>query len=242
MPTDSDATPEVAVVTGATAGIGYETVNALADRGADIGVMSRTAADCEAVAAELEAEYGVAAVPLPCDVSNEAAVEDAIEDVIAEFGRLDILVNNAGVALGGGIPVEEITTEDYRTTMQTNVDGVFFTTRAALPHIKETAGTLVYIGSFAGQYPRPYNPLYAASKSWVRNFAHSVEASEGTDNIGVSVINPSEVRTSSWSDTYDEWEITEPVEVAKAVAFVTSFDHSTVSELDLYRRDKLSEL
>jgi len=242
MPTDSDATPEVAVVTGATAGIGYETVKALADRGADIGVMSRTAADCEAVAAELEAEYGVDAVPLPCDVSNEAAVEDAIGDVIAEFGRLDILVNNAGVALGGGIPVEEITTEDYRTTMQTNVDGVFFTTRAALPHIKETAGTLVYIGSFAGQYPRPYNPLYAASKSWVRNFAHSVEASEGTDNIGVSVINPSEVRTSSWSDTYDEWEITEPVEVAKAVAFVTSFDHSTVSELDLYRRDKLSEL
>jgi len=242
MPTDSDATPEVAVVTGATAGIGYETVKALADRGADIGVMSRTAADCEAVAAELEAEYGVAAVPLPCDVSNEAAVEDAIEDVIAEFGRLDILVNNAGVALGGGIPVEEITTEDYRTTMQTNVDGVFFTTRAALPHIRETAGTLVYIGSFAGQYPRPYNPLYAASKSWVRNFAHSVEASEGTDDIGVSVINPSEVRTSSWSDTYDEWEITEPVEVAKAVAFVTSFDHSTVSELDLYRRDKLSEL
>jgi len=242
MPTDSDATPEVAVVTGATAGIGYETVKALADRGADIGVMSRTAADCEAVAAELEAEYGVDAVPLPCDVSNEAAVEDAIGDVIAEFGRLDILVNNAGVALGGGIPVEEITTEDYRTTMQTNVDGVFFTTRAALPHIKETAGTLIYIGSFAGQYPRPYNPLYAASKSWVRNFAHSVEASEGTDNIGVSVINPSEVRTSSWSDTYDEWEITEPVEVAKAVAFVTSFDHSTVSELDLYRRDKLSEL
>ena len=233
---------EVAIVTGGTAGIGYETVRALADRGADVGIVARTEADCEAVAAEVREEFGTGALPLPADVGDEAEATEVIERTVNEFGRLDVLVNNAGVAVGGGVPVEEITTEDLQTTIRTNVEGVFFTTRAALPHLKETEGHLVYVGSFAGQYPRPFNPLYAASKYWVRGFAHSVEASEGEDGVAVTVVNPSEVRTASWADTYDEWEITEPVEVARAIAFATTFTNSSISELDIYRRDKLSTL
>ena len=131
--------------------------------------------------------------------------------------------------------------------MDTNADGMFFTTRAALPHLRESSGNLIFIGSFAGKYPRPFNPVYAATKWWTRGFAHSVEAQVGDDDVGVTVVNPSEVRTEfgavygeSFSERFDEGEVTEPKEIAEAVAFAAAQENSTVSELDLYRRDKFS--
>ena len=129
--------------------------------------------------------------------------------------------------------------------MDVNVDGTFLATRAALPLLEETDGNLVCIGSFAGQYPRPSNPVYAATKWWVRGFALSVAAAVGEEGVAVSVINPSEVRTEfgddeSFNERFAEGEVTEPVEIAEAVAFAARQENSTVSELDLYRRDKFS--
>jgi hypothetical protein len=116
-----------------------------------------------------------------------------------------------------------------------------------LPHLKASDGNLVFVGSFAGQYPRPFNPVYAATKWWVRGFAHSVEADVGEDGVGVSVVNPSEVRTEfgstygeSFEERFDPGEVTEPDEIADAILFCAKQDRSTVSELDLYRRDKFS--
>jgi Short-chain alcohol dehydrogenase of unknown specificity len=79
--------------------------------------------------------------------------------------------------------------------MAVNTDGVFYLTRAALPALRESGGHLVYVGSFAGKFARPYNPVYAATKWWVRGFAKSVSAQVGDDDIGVSIINPAAVRT-----------------------------------------------
>jgi NADP-dependent 3-hydroxy acid dehydrogenase YdfG len=130
--------------------------------------------------------------------------------------------------------------------MAVNADGMFFATRAALPHLRETGGTLVFVGSFAGKFPRPFNPVYAATKFWTRGFAQSVSAQVGGD-VGVTVINPSEVRTKfgdGWSmeELYDEGEVTEPEEVAEAVVFAAECSPSMVSELDLYRRDKFEDM
>lgn len=107
---------------------------------------------------------------------------------------------------------------------------------------------LVFVGSFAGQYPRPFNPVYAVTKWWTRGFAHSVEARYGDDGVAVTVVNPSEVRTrfneadgTAFEDAFDEGEVCEPEDVADAIAFAATTDApATASEIDVYRQDKFS--
>jgi NADP-dependent 3-hydroxy acid dehydrogenase YdfG len=233
----------VALITGASSGIGAETAHALASDGADVALAARRRAQLETVAEEMESSTDAETLVVPTDVREEEAVEAMVETTVDHFDRLDVLVNNAGLGVGGD--VEELSTADYRLMMETNVDGYFFATRAAIPHLRESAGNLVFVGSFAGQYPRPANPVYAATKWWVRGFAHSVEAQIGSDGVGVSVVNPTEVRTefasesgASFEDRFDPGEVTEPEEIAEAIAFAASQERSTVHEIDLYRRDK----
>jgi NADP-dependent 3-hydroxy acid dehydrogenase YdfG len=231
-----------ALVTGASAGIGEATARALAAEGADVALLARRADRLESLAATLREEYGVEAAGYPTDVREEAVVEEAVDRTVEEFGSLDVVVSNAGLARGSD--VEDLTTDEYRTMMETNVDGTFFLTRSALPHLREAGGNLVFVGSFAGQYPRPFNPIYAATKWWVRGFAHSVEASVG-DGVGVTVVNPTEVRTEfggeygeTFAERFEAGEVLEPEEVADAVVFAAGQTNGTVHELDLYRRDK----
>ncbi|WP_416841199.1 SDR family oxidoreductase [Haloferax sp. DFSO52] len=238
-------TDRVALVTGASAGIGEATAHALADVGANLVLLARREDRLLSIAEAVESEHGVETLVVPTDVRDEDAVEAAFDQTIEEFGRLDVVVNNAG--LGRGSDVESMTTAEYRQMMDTNVDGVFYISRAALPHLRETAGNLVFVGSFAGQYPRPFNPVYAASKWWVRGFAHSLEGQVGDAGIGITVVNPSEVRTEFGSEDgesfevrFEAGEVTEPEEIANAIQFAALQDDSTVSELDLYRRDKFS--
>ena len=233
----------VALVTGASSGIGEATARALARDGADVALAARRRERLESVAEGIEAEFGVDTLVVPADVRDEAAVEAMVETTVETFGRLDVQVNNAGVGVGGD--VEATTTDQYRLMMETNVDGVFFATRAAIPHLRETGGNLVFVGSFAGQYSRPGNPIYAATKWWVRGFAHSLEGQIAPDGVGVTVINPTEVRTEfaseeseAFAERFEPGEVTEPEEIADAVAFAAAQDRSTVHEIDLYRRDK----
>jgi hypothetical protein len=234
---------KVALVTGASAGIGEATARVLAREGAHVALAARREDRLDELANQFASAFDVETLVVPTDVRDEAAVEAMVERTVETFGRLDVLVNNAGLGVGGD--VEDLTTEEYRLMMETNVDGVFFATRAAIPHLRETNGNLVFVGSFAGQYPRPGNPTYAATKWWVRGFAHSVEGQIGSDGVGVSVVNPTEVRTEFASESGDPFEerfepgeVTEPEEIAEAIAFAASQDSSTVHELDLYRRDK----
>lgn len=243
MATDQPLADDVGIITGASSGIGSETAHALAHDGASVALAVRREEQLREIADDIETEHGVETLVVPTDVTDEAAVEDLIETTVSEFGGLDVLVNNAGLTRGGS--VADLATEEYRTMMDVNVDGSFFTTRAALPHLTESQGNLIFIGSFAGQYPRPSNPVYAATKWWLRGFAHSVEAAAGEDGVAVTVINPSEVRTefgddATFEEQFDEGEVTEPAEIAEAVAFAARQERSTVSELDLYRRDKFS--
>ncbi|MFB6251600.1 MAG: SDR family oxidoreductase [Halobellus sp.] len=233
----------VALITGASSGIGAETAHALASDGADVALAARRRAQLETVAEAIESSTDAETLVVPTDVREEGSVEAMVETTVDHFGRLDVLVNNAGLGVGG--EVDELSTADYRLMMETNVDGYFFATRAAIPHLRETDGNLVFVGSFAGQYPRPANPVYAATKWWTRGFAHSVEAQVGSEGVGVSVVNPTEVRTefasesgASFEDRFDPGEVTEPEEVAEAIAFAASQERSTVHEIDLYRRDK----
>ncbi|MGM0399054.1 MAG: SDR family oxidoreductase [Halobacteriota archaeon] len=236
---------KTAIVTGASAGIGAETVHALAEAGADVALAARSEDRLEEIAETVATDHDVETLVVPTDVTDEDAVASLVSETVDHFGSLDVLVNNAGLARGSD--VESLSTERYRHMMAVNTDGMFFTTREALPHLRTSSGHLIFIGSFAGKFPRPFNPIYAATKWWTRGFAKSVSADAGEDDVAVTVINPSEVRTEFYSEDgdpfeeqFDEGEVSEPEEIAAAVVFAAEQDHSMVSELDLYRRDKFS--
>ena len=240
MPNELD--DSTAIVTGASSGIGRATAEALSAAGADIVLAARSEDRITALADDLETD----ALAVPTDVREEADVKALVASTVDRFGGVDVLVNNAG--LGRGSSVEDLSTDEYRWMMETNVDGMFFTTRAALPHLRESEGTAIFIGSFAGEFPRSFNPVYAATKWWTRGFAKSLSAQAGNE-IAVSIINPSEVRTEfgsedgeSFEQRFDEGEVTEPAEIADAVVFAAEQSPSMVSELDLFRRDKFTGL
>jgi len=241
QPLDGDAV----LITGASAGIGRETARLAAAAGADVSLAARREERLRDLAEEIEREHDSTALAVPTDVRDSAAVEDLVSTTVDEFGGLDVVVANAALGVGGA--VEELPDEEYHLMMDVNTDGVFFTTREALPHLHESTGHLVVVGSFAGQYPRPGNPVYAASKAWARSFAHSLEAQVGGDDVAVSVVNPTEVRTEFGrqaergpaKERLDPGEATEPEEIAEAILFAATRDSpDTASEIDLYRRDK----
>ncbi len=236
----------IAVVTGASAGIGAATCRALAAAGATVVLASRSEDRLTALADDLETDHGIDTLVVQCDVRDEAAVENLIETTVDQLGGIDVFVNNAGLARGS--EVESMSTETYKTMQETNVDGMFYATRAAIPHVRERKGHLIFLGSFAGNYPRSFNPVYAASKWWTRGFAKSVAAQIGDDGVGVTVINPGEVRSEfqatdgrSFAEVFDEGDASEPKEVADAIVFAATRDGSSLSEIDLNRRDKFAD-
>jgi NADP-dependent 3-hydroxy acid dehydrogenase YdfG len=237
-----------ALVTGASAGIGRETARALAGDGADVALAARRVERLHEIADAIAAEHGVETLVAPTDVTDETAVEATVDAASEAFDGLDVVVNNAGTGTARGVAVEDLPTEQYRTVMDVNTDGMFFVARAAIPHLRASAGTLVFVGSFAGHYPRPGGPVYAATKWWTRGFALSLAGQVG-DDVAVTVVNPSEVRTEFGKEFRDETElsreryepdeVTEPETVADAVAYAARTETpDAVTELDLYRRDK----
>ncbi len=237
-----DLSNAATLVTGASSGIGRETAYALAREGANVALAARSTDRLEEIANTIEVDYGSAAEVIPTDVTDDTAVDAMVDATVDAFGGLDTVVLNAGVGTGGD--VENLSTEDYEFMMDVNCDGMFYTARAALPHVRASRGHLIFIGSFAGQYARPGNPVYAATKWWTRGFALSLSAQVGDDDVAVTTVNPSEVRTefgdTPFKDAFDEGEVSEPEEIAEAVVFAAKQDDSMVSELDLYRRDKFT--
>jgi NADP-dependent 3-hydroxy acid dehydrogenase YdfG len=251
MPSESSLHGKTALVTGASAGIGRETVHALAEAGANVVLAARREERLETIASTAEADYGVETLAVPTDVTDETEVQELIDRTVDAFGTLDVVVNNAGTGTARGVDVEDLDTEQYRTVMSVNTDGMFFTARAALPHLRESSGTIVFVGSFAGHFPRPGSPVYAATKWWTRGFALSLAGQVGEADVGVTIVNPSEVRTEFGKEfrpedelskeRYDLGEVTEPKEIAEAIAFAARQEPpDAVAELDLYRRDKFS--
>jgi NAD(P)-dependent dehydrogenase (short-subunit alcohol dehydrogenase family) len=238
-----------ALVTGASSGIGRRTAAALARAGADVAVAAPKSERerLERLAADIEADHDSEALVVPTDVSEVAQVRRTVERTVETFGGLDVVVNNAGVGNPG--PFDEVPIDEYRRLMGVNVDGMYFTARESIPHLRRSGGNLVFVGSIAGQYPSPGSAVYAASKWWVRGFAHSIAGTVGDDGVAVTVVNPSEVRTGIVVDglppskeRHAPGTVTEPETVAAAVVYAAAQSPpDSVSQLDLYRRDKLSE-
>ncbi|MFC6941763.1 SDR family oxidoreductase [Salinirubellus sp. GCM10025818] len=236
-----------AFVTGASAGIGEATARLLAREGADVALVARREERLTDLAAEIEDEHGVETLVLPTDVSDDGQVEEAVEEAAETFDGLDVVVSNAGINRMGD--VEDLSTEKFRQVMGVNVDGTFFVTRAVIPHLRESSGSLVYVGSFAGKYPRPGQAVYAGSKWWLQGFAQSLAGDLGLDDIGITVVNPTEVITEIGiqddrpaHERFDHDNAAQPEDVAEAVVFAAKQEPpNVVAEVGYYRRDKFDE-
>lgn len=238
---------KVAVVTGASSGIGKAICERLAKEEINIGLVARRKEKLEKLSKSLEENNPTKTLILPTDVREEEQVKKAVEKTVDRFGKLDILVNNAGIIRYG--KMESFSSSDYKEVMETNCDGVFFFTKEAIPHIRKSKGNLIFIGSFDANHPRSFNPIYAASKWWVKGFAHSIESIVGGSGVAVTLLNPSEVRTDikgeegmKYKEKFDGEEVMDPEEIAEAVLFSLCQEGSTtVSEMNILRRDKMSD-
>jgi NADP-dependent 3-hydroxy acid dehydrogenase YdfG len=183
----------VALVTGASSGIGEATAFALAAAGAKTAIVARRAERLEALAKRI-AEAGGEALALAADAALESEAKRMLGEVENRFGRLDILVNNAGVVLLS--PVAEAEIADFRRMIEINLFGLMTLTRLALPIMKRGgAGHFVNISSVAGRVANPGSGGYAATKFGVGAFSEALRREVYKDKIRVTVIEPGAVAT-----------------------------------------------
>lgn len=225
----------VALVTGATAGIGRATAFALGRAGYRVGVCARTAAQVDALIAELRAE-GIAAAGRAADVGRAEAVEALVKTVVGELGPVDTLINNAGIAVIR--PLTELSVEDWDATMATNLRSLFLVTRAVLPGMLERrSGIIVNVASLAGRNPLVGGTAYAASKHAVLGFSKSLMLEVRKDGVRVLAICPGSVNTAmirSIRSPSREGEMLEPEDVAQAILDAVRMPaRATVSEIDI---------
>jgi NADP-dependent 3-hydroxy acid dehydrogenase YdfG len=184
---------KVALVTGASSGIGEATALALAQAGAAVAIGARRADRLEALAAKLR-DDGARVLTLDLDVTDEAACRDAVARTRAELGGLDVLVNNAGVMLLGTIVGADV--EDWRRMLSTNVLGLMYTTHAAVDGmVEQGSGDIVNISSVAGRTARKGAGVYNASKWAVNAFSESLRQEVTTRGVRVSLVEPGAVAT-----------------------------------------------
>lgn len=232
---------KVAVVTGASKGIGRFTAQELAAAGADLVLGARHAETLERVRLEV-ADRGRRAVTRSTDVRDPAHCAALIDAALQEFGRIDILVNNAGIGAFG--PTADVTDDTWRAILDTNLSGVFYCTRAALPHFqRQKSGHIVNISSVAGREGIAGAAAYCASKFGLTGFADALSREVAEHNIRVSTLFPGRVETAFGGDddSDDAGEGTANAmgarDVARAVrTIVTAGDAVVLESVVLYPR------
>lgn len=244
MNSDKKLEYKIALITGASSGIGRAIATQLGREGISLSLLARRKRKLEELAEKIGNETDT--LISSCDVREENQVQKSIQKTIEEFDSLDIVICNAGVGAYGKL--EDMTDKEYQKIRKTNMDGVFFTVKNSLPPLKKANGNLIFMGSFSGKYPRKREPTYAASKWWVRGFSKSLSAQLGDSGVSVSLVNPSEIRTEirdvdgrSFKEIYDKGEIPGPESIGKLIVWLIKRDKSVISEIDFYRKDKISE-
>ena len=201
-----DATGEldgtVALVTGASSGIGAATARTLAAAGASVGLAARRADRLETLATAIEDDGGTA-LAIPTDVTDGVAVEEMVARTAEAFDGLDALVNNAGVMLPA--PVERADPDDWRRMVEVNLLGTMTVTRAALPALRAgDGGHVVALSSDAIQNPSARFGAYAATKAGVVAFADSLRTEVADDGVRVTVVEPGVTDTELPEQVTDE--------------------------------------
>jgi 3-oxoacyl-[acyl-carrier protein] reductase len=219
---------KVAVVTGGTKGIGRAIAEALAREGMSVCVGARSLDEVKQTVRELEG-LGVSATGAACDVRVNEECEALIAHAVEEFGGVDVLVNNAGVGLFK--PVEETSPEEFRAVLETNLFGVFYCCRAAIPEMKRRGGGYVInISSLAGANPHPKMATYNASKFALNGFSEALMQEVRHEGIKVSYVMPGSVNTEFGGDEVSDeraWQL-QPDDVARVVVDLLRHDERSL--------------
>jgi NAD(P)-dependent dehydrogenase (short-subunit alcohol dehydrogenase family) len=220
---------KTAVVTGGTRGIGRAIAEALLREGMNVCVGARKIEEVERTVAELS-DLGVGGVTgAVCDVREHVDVKALLAHAVAEFGGVDVLVNNAGVGLRAR--VEETTPEQFRAVIETNLFGVFYCCREAIPLMRERGGGyIINISSLAGANPHPEMATYNASKFALNGFSEALMQEVRHDGIKVSYVMPGSVNTEFGGDTpgpEKSWQL-QPEDIARVVVNLLGHDERSL--------------
>jgi NAD(P)-dependent dehydrogenase (short-subunit alcohol dehydrogenase family) len=228
---------KVAIVTGASTGMGRAIAVAMAAEGASLALVARSA-DRLAEAAALARAGGGAVLIFPGDVADTGLVKRMVRETMERFGRIDILVNNAGTNTYHR-NLADLSIEDWTRVMNTNLTGAFLLVRQVLPHMREAGqGQIINISSGAGLQPSaPAGVAYSASKQALHSLTGSINAEERRHGIRACVIAPGETDTPNLDlrprppSKEDRAATMRPVDIANAVVYVASQPDRVAVEL-----------
>ena len=237
MPTEQVLKDTVALVTGASSGIGEASARDLAAHGAAVAVAARRGDRLEQLASEIE-EAGGKSLVIETDVTDRSQAQAAVQRTVDELGRLDTVVNNAGVMLLG--PVEGAPVDEWDRMVDLNIKGLLYVADAALPHLLKAAedeprqvADLVNISSVAGRTANKGSGVYNATKHAVGAFSESLRQEVTQRHVRVSLMEPGAVHTELASQSrdgvregvekmYDSMESLEAVDIADAISYIVT--------------------
>lgn len=215
---------KTAVVTGGTKGIGFAIAEAIAKQGANVFICARDKAEVRRAVEDLS-RYGRAEGET-CDVRSEEQVKMMLDECERVFGGIDVLINNAGIGVFGKT-VEEMPSDEFRQTLETNLFGLFYACHYAIPLMKKRGGGyIINISSLAGQNPHPKMAAYNASKFGLNGFTEAMMQEVRQDNIKVSYICPGSVNTYFGGDSPSDdqaWQL-QPKDIADIVIDLLNMD------------------
>jgi NAD(P)-dependent dehydrogenase (short-subunit alcohol dehydrogenase family) len=187
---------KVALVTGASSGIGRATARHFAAEGAFVGCVARSKKELAKLVGEIEAAGGQA-ISLPADVSDAAAIDEATCRLVSEQQRLDIVVANAGIN-GVWAPIEELTPEEWEKTIRTNITGTFLTLRAGVPHLRRAGGSAILISSINGNrvFSNAGACAYSSSKGAQVALGKMLALELAPAKVRVNIVCPGSIRTN----------------------------------------------
>ena len=218
-----------AVVTGGTKGIGFAVAEALVREGLNVCVGARSGDEIEKAVGELNNLDQGRATGAACDVRDFDEVRALFEHAASEFGGVDVLVNNAGIGIYK--PVEEMSPEEFRAVLETNLFGVFHCCRVAVPEMRRRGGGyIINISSLAGANPHPRMAAYNASKFGLNGFSEALMQEVRHDRIKVSYVMPGSVNTEFGGDSVSEeksWQL-QPADVARVVVGLLQHDERSL--------------